>query len=402
MEWRARILSELVAGAEIGLMGLDFPTPADCFGLVKDGVLLTGLPPEPGTEVRIIVDGHPEWRTLIPHGEGFLAHSSRYGPKAICLTKAEAVLLPVDRTALYRAIAAELGCSRAAPEQHAMGVWSIGVKHLPNVGSAKVLIVEQGAAKHALEQAIRQAAFKWLCVLGIGSPIAGLEALGSDIGKVIFGGVLESNDERFLSVALDDMDAITPPPQKGAHIDIEAKPALLVVNGVSLQLPMNQSRPVAGVLLLNYLFENPYAVIPIWKLEAEVFPEKSSHEDMAFGTDDVLDAKAVASIRVDAEKAARELAALRRKSNASLGEIKSAEDEVERLIDALNKNHAPAGRKKQLGQTSSESARQRVKGNFRKVFEFVQKQNKRVGEQLKSAVRQGYEVMFLPPPDWGM
>ena len=402
MEWRARILSDLFAGVEIGLLGLDFPTPAVCSRLIKDGVLARGLPPEPGTEVRVTVDGRPEWRTLVPHGQGFLAHSDRYGAMAIRISKADADLFIVDRMTLYRDIAMDLGCSRAAPERHAMGVWSIGVKHLNNVGSARVFIVEQGAAKNDLEQAIRQAVFKWLCVLAIGSPIAGLDAMGAEIGKVIFGGVLESNDARFLSVALEEMDAITPPPQKGARIDIETKPALLVVNEVSLRLPMNQSHPATGVLLLNYLFEKPYTVIPIWKLESEVFPEKRTHQDMAFGTDDVFDEKTVASIRADAEKAARELAALRRKNDASKSEIESAEDEVERLMDALNASRTSGGRKKQLGESSSESSRQRVKNNLRKVFDEVQKQDAKIGEQLKSAVRQGYEVMFLPPPDWGM
>jgi hypothetical protein len=392
-------LSELVAGAEIGLLGFDFQPPEVLSALLKDGVLRSGIRPEPGTDVRICVEDVLEWRTLVPFKGGALAHAD--GRKAISLSHAEAMLHPVDRGGLYRTMVDDLSC-RPDIRELAVGIWQLGTFQHPDGTRAKVVIVEQGTPPDTVAQQVQALQYTCIFLLGMGKATVSLDSLNRIAGKTILHGQLGTDGDRFYCTAMDEAEDLATPSHPDTYIDINAKPPVLVVNGVSLQLPMNQSNPATGVLLLNYLFEHPCAVVPSWKLELEVFPEKRSHQDTAFGTDPVSDEKAVASIRTDAEKAARELAFLRRKRDASQSEIKSAEDEVERLMDALNASRTSRGRKQQLGESSSESARQRVKNNLRKVFDEVQKQDAKIGEQLKSAVRQGYEVMFLPPPDWGM
>lgn len=402
MEWRRLILSELVAGGEVGLLGLDFPTSAVRAGLVKDGILTAGQPVESGTDVFMPVGGRREWRTLVSTKDGFLAHPTRYGAKATVVKECDGILYSLDRKALYRRVAKDLGCRHGEPEKHVPGVWSIGTKHLAKAGAAKVYIVERGVAKDVLERVVRAAHFKWIYVLGVGAPLLALDALSSQVDKVVVGGMLKANDERFFSAELEEMDSVVPPPQDGAFLDITSNPAVLVVGGVSISLPMDRGKPTAGVLLLSYLLENPYNVMPAWKLDGEVSSERRAHEDIAFGTDAEVDDKAVAAIRGDAQNAARELASLRRRSDASEVEIKAAENEVERLMEALSKTRAPGGRRRQLGSSSAELARQRVKNNLRPVLKEIARQNPAVAEQVKSALHQGYEVMFVPPPSWGM
>ena len=215
MEWRARVLSDFVAGVEIGLVGVDL-APADRKELLHKRVLDRPVPPDVGSELRFLINDKPEWRVFVPQGNGFLAHSEGGAGNPVTLTAADAAIYTLNRGPFYDVVAAELSC-RPEVQEMAPGIWMVGVFAFGTGTRARVLVVENGVRPDDLVRAVKALSFKCIFVLTTGTANGICEGLKTLSEKTIHVGILEASANGFFSNVLkESIDLVTPPP-KGAY-----------------------------------------------------------------------------------------------------------------------------------------------------------------------------------------
>jgi hypothetical protein len=395
MKWRARVLSELVAGAESGLLGFDFQTPEILSALLKGGVLRSGIRPEPGTDVAIDVDGLREWRTLVPYKGGALAHAD--GRKAISLSHAEAMLYLVDRSGLYRTMVDDLSC-RPDIRELAVGIWQLGTFQHPDGTRSKVLIVEQGTPPNTVVQQVQALQYTCVFLLGVGKATESLDSLNKIAGKTILHGQIETDGNRFYCTAMDEAEDLATPSRPDTYIDTKVFPPILVMQGVTVKLPIKGKQVSDGVLFLEYLFDHPRDVISAWDLEGAVFPDRREKQAIIFGVDDRMSPEAEEKLK----SRARDLQEILNDRHASDDEKGKAIDELEQINEELSCVRSQSGTTKQLGTSDGQRATGRVRKALDKVVESVRGQNAELGQALHEAVDRATEVQFRPPPDWGL
>jgi len=394
MEWRARVLFDLVAGVEIGLVGIDL-APADRKELVHEGVLDRPVAPDAGSELRFLVDNKPEWRVFVPQGDGFLAHSPGGAGKPVALAAVDAAIYTLNRGRFYNVVAAELSC-RPEVQELASGIWMIGAFALGNGTRARVLILERGVRPNDADGAVKALTFKYLFILSAGTSSGICDGLKPPPDKTIYRGILEASANAFFSNALKESgDFVTPTP-KGAYIDTSTLPPLMVVHGQQFRLPMNAGKPSDGVLLLEYLFDHPGTVFSAWDLEGLVFPDRREKRGILLGVDNRQTQETESNLK----KRALELGEILKDQHLPAEEIEDAREELEAIQHELSKARSPSGRKKQLGESDAQKATGRVRKALDKVVDRVRDQSSELGQALDQALDRATDVQFRPPPDW--
>jgi len=394
MEWRHRVLSDLVAGAEIGFVGNDL-TLAERKELIKNGVLANSVAPDAGSELRFLVDDKPEWRVFIPHGDGFIAHREDAAGKPVVLKAGDAMIFTLNRRRVYDVVAADLSC-RPDIQKLASGIWMIGAFALGNGTRARIIILERGVRPHDLADAVKALTFKCLFILSVGTTNGICDGLTPPSDKTIHRGILEATANAFFSNAMKESgDFVTPLP-KGAYIDTSVLPPLLSIHGEQFRLPMNAGKPSDGVLLLEYLFDHPGDVFPAWELEGLVFPDRREKHGIQLGVDNRQTEETESNLKKEALK----LGAILKDQSLPAMEIADAREELESIQEELSKARTPSGRWKQLGESDAQKATGRVRKALDKVVERVLAQNIELGQALDQALDRATEVQFRPPQDW--
>lgn len=401
MTWRSKALRELRAGASVTLSTFDFADTAERASLSAGGLLSFGLPPETGEEVWIDSSEGGDWYDLVRDGDGYIGYP-RARTATIRIKEHDARPIGVNRPALYRILADDLRCLSNV-EKVVEGIWSVGTIQIPDQGRAKVCVVELGTSREALELVLRKSAFKILCVCFVDNVPAGFADIAASCGKiVVFGRLTVDSTGRFRSPATDELSGVKTPESIGARIDAVASPPLLVVANERIELPMDGARPSSGVLLLAYLFEHAREPLTCWELERAVFRDKRDAQTAPIGGDEMLDPRAEAQLRRSIKDQAAEIADMESDSSIPADEISAARHELERLTDAYRRSHAPGGKKKILGTTDSEKARQRVRKALGKVVDTVRGQSRNVASALEHSMGKGGHILFNPPAEWGL
>ncbi len=394
MDWRHQLLSELLAGREVVVHGMDLHDANAVFYCLSKGILSRDLPLESGDETWIGAKRGGGWYDIVCSNDELIAMPKK-GGHAIKLSGDMASQFRLNRESLFKLIAEETGC-RPSVAYLAHGVWAIGTIKLTGFGYAKVLIVEQAVSHNDVVAVIERVNHKVIFVLGLDAQISALDNARFDRTATVITGTLEVKSEKFFCSALEERDSARAPENNRVWLNVEAVPPLLWVRGKSFKLPTKQSRPGAGVLILDYLLSNPGAPISCWDLESAVFPEKRQHVGIQLGSDAILDKQT----RVQCDDRLKQLAETIASTSTAPAVRMAAIEEQQEIKLTLKKAQRPDGKTKSLGPSDSDRVRQRVRKNLGAVIKAVQDQDEEIGRTLGQALGDGDPVMFSPPLGW--
>jgi hypothetical protein len=294
------------------------------------------------------------------------------------------------------------------------GLWELGRKNIAGQGRARVIFVEQGVEKNDIVACLALHGFKTNCLLFHGKPPAQI----SVPDKNVVSSPVLVEDGRFFTEVFEDLVASRPDSIPGTGVDLDSTPQRLVILGEEFEMPLHRGKPLIGLRYLATCFDLARQCIPVWDLFVAVKPGLS---DLDRGLDSTgmkrsverpsiqpvwEDAKMDAATRKivgqDLAKKRKRLESLAEQGVTTGAEVRNLNKEVAELKKYLDEGQGINGRKRALKHGDKEKARDSVRGGIKKVIEIVENQNPARAEELRSSLDLGYDVMFKPPPDWGI
>lgn len=366
--------------------------------LAGQGILQQGFPPESGDSLVLEHEGERVAFGVFKTGERYMCQEEREAnPRSLTRTAAELTLFQIQRSALYRAIAEDLGIVPEAAELHP-GIWELGRRAVPGHGRAKVIFVETGHRSEQLQLCLLQETFKLVCVLGHDSTPSNMDVSS----KTVITGMVRVRAERFVSEVFEDLTASVGESKSATFVDLEATPAALFIAGQQFKLPMANRQPADGCRYLAHLFDHTGEPFSCWELYCAIRPELREKAGGQTRTDPAIDPQAKREFQTELSKARADLEEAERDQTMPESEIDRLQHNYERLLEQKAKLINLAGKSRALPGSDSEKARQNVRKALQVVTRAVSEQDADVGFALKIALGKGDPVTFLPPSEWGM
>jgi hypothetical protein len=302
------------------------------------------------------------------------------------------------------------------------GIWELGRRNIPGKGRAKVFFVEQGVEKNDLIACISQHGFKLNCLLFHGKSPAQISVPDKN---VVSSPVLVA-DGCFVTEVFEDLAASRPDLIPETGVDLDSTPQSLVILGEEFQMPLHRGKPLIGLKYLATCFDRARQCIPVWDLFVAAKPGLA---DIDSDSDDEADTELVSTgmklsderliiqpgwedVKVDSDtrkivgqdlaKKRKRLESLAKRGIQTGVEVSKLTKEIADLKKYLDAGQGVGGRKRALKHGDKEKARDSVRGGINKVIAIVERQNPARAEELRNSLDLGYDVMFKPPPDWGI
>jgi len=310
----------------------------------------------------------------------------------------------------------------------ATGVRELGRKNIPGQGKAKIILVGQGVRENDLVARLVQDGFKTICLLYHGSPPGRVSFRDKTV--VLSPVMLQAG--RFVTEAIEDLAASRTESIPETWVDLESTPQKLVLCGEDFPMPMHKGTPLIGLKYIAVLFDRARECIPVWDLFVAAKPGLSDlGADGSYGEEeeDPTDMEQVstgmklsdnlssicpgwedASMDPDTRKIIGQDLAKKRKRLENLAkqgvqtgsEVRNLTKKISKLKTYLDAGQGAGGRKRAIKHGDKEKARDSVRGGIKKLIEPIEKQNPARAEEFKNSLDLGYDVMFKPPPEWGI
>jgi hypothetical protein len=400
--------------------------------LADQRVVQPGFPPDSGDSLVLVYEGEAVAFSVFKVGNGYLCREERdANPRTLKgLSADELRLCHLNRVEFYRVLAGDLAID-ADPVEVARGIWRIGRRTMAGLGRTCVYLVEPGFCEEHLERALIRESFKVVCLLGVGAmPHAEVPS-----GIKLVTGIVEVRAGSFHSNIFEDLAASVGAPAAATYVDLESSPQRLVICGEEFPMLEHLGNPLVGLKYLEFLIDHPREPIAAWKLFLAANPglndgarsmlmaddfdgEEGELDQEAVVTgirqtderpelqpgweDDKADAKALRSVREDLARKREQLSQLHAEQPQSDRKIRDLEQEISRLEDYLGAGNGPKIRVRPIKHSGREKARDSVRNGLKTVIARVAKQNKERAQELDLSISKGYDVMFTPPPDWGL
>jgi hypothetical protein len=310
------------------------------------------------------------------------------------------------------------------------GLWELGRKNIAGQGRARVIFVEQGVEQNDIVACLALHGFKTNCLLFHGKPPAQV----SMPEKNVVSSPVLVEDGRFFTEVFEDLVASRHDSIPGTGVDLDSTPQRLVILGEEFEMPLHRGKPLIGLRYLATCFDLARQCIPVWDLFVAVKPglsdldrgldvDESENEEDTVDTELVstgmkrsverpsiqpvwedakMDAAARKIVGQDLAKKRKRLESLAEQGVTTGAEVRDLNKKVAELKKYLDEGQGINGRKRALKHGDKEKARDSVRGGIKKVIEIVENQNPARAEELRSSLDLGYDVMFKPPPDWGI
>jgi hypothetical protein len=393
--------------------------------LLDQRIFSSGFPPDSGDSVVLDHDGDSVAFSVMRRGQRLICIEEREAnPRTLDLSPEELRLCELNRASFYQVLAVDLGIAPDLAEQ-ARGIWRIGRRTIRDLGRACIYLVEPGFRPTDLELILDRETFKFVCVLGINDmPEA------AAVGKSIMTGLVRDHEGKFHSEVFADLLASTAPSSAATYVDLGSMPQKLVICGEEFLMAEHKGQPPIGMKYLEHLFDNVREAIPVWTLYLAANPGLSEvamvvgqeDEDEEIDEDAVMTGakrgqkqhvlrpnweeestnfKSRKLAMTELSKKREQLEQMISKSAAS-ERTKELQAEIVKLEKYLGIGKHPRNRHRPIKNSDLEMARKSVSNGIDVVIRRVAKQSQDRARNLSESIHQGYEVMFNPPPDWGL
>jgi hypothetical protein len=406
--------------------------PACAFGvspmaeLVRGGLFVRGFPPDSGDHIGLEIDGEvSEFCVYRVRGEFHCEEIREANPRHLRYSEDDLTMHTLVRTRFYQDMAGDLGITGQLAEV-ARGIWEIGRRNLPGHGRVKVYFVEEGVGHAEITACIAKHGFKLNCVL-FSERGPGNVSLPD---KQVQAAQLLVRNGRFLTEAFEDLAASGPDSIPETGVDLDSTPQKLVILGEEFLMPLHKNKPLIGLKYLSMMFDQPRDTIPAWDLFLAGHPGDSDNEEdddedgddptgsgeIMTGTkrhdkrakvrpsweDTKMDSNTWRAVGQDLDKKRKRLESLAKQGVQTGAEARNLKKEIEELKKYLDSGQGADGRKRAIKHSDRDKARDSVRGGIKVVIQHVAKQNPARAEELRNSLDLGYDVMFKPPPDWGI
>jgi len=428
MTWREKALRDLDAGC-------DSVVPTYAFGkilmaeLVRSGIYEAGLPPEACDCIVLDTDSGPSEFIVYEIQKRILCEEHGNAKKReFWFNQWEELRWhTINRQAFYALMAVDFGVAGSVVRLD-RGVWEIGRKNIPGYGRAKIIFVEQGVGENDLVACLVRHGFKTNCLLFHGKPPAQISVPEK---SVVASSVLVM-DGRFVTLVFDDLAASRSESVPETGVDLDSTPQKLVICGEDFPMPLHKGNPLIGLKYFAVLFDRAREVIPVWDLfvaakpglsdpDADVSNEGDEEDptdtdQVSTGIkrsdnrpsirpgweDDTMDSETRKIVGQDLAKKRKRLESLTKQGVQTGSEVRNLKKEVSELQAYMDAGKGAGGRKRAIKHGDRDKARDSVRGGIGVVIQHVAKQNPTRAEELRNSLDLGYDVMFKPPPEWGI
>ena len=412
----------------------DVVIPAYFFGtalmaeLARGGVFERGFPPETGDFIVLDIDGESSDFGVHPvRGELVCYENREANPRTLRFSVEELTLHTLRRTAFYTLMAGDLGVAGPVVRLD-RGIWELGRKNIRGQGRAKIMFVEQGVGANDLVACLVRHGFKTNCLLYHGKPPAQINVPEKD---VVVSSVLVT-EGLFVTDVFEDVAASRPESNPETGVDLDSTPQKLVICGEDFLMPLHKGTPLIGLKYFAVLFDRARECIPVWDLFVAAKPGLSAPgadgsneegEEDPTDTDEVntgikrsdkrpitrpgwedvrMDSGTRKIVGQDLAKKRKRLESLAKQGVQTGSEVRNLKKEISELKNYLDAGQGVGGRKRAIKHGDRDKARDSVRGGIGVVIQHVAKQNPARAEELKNSLDLGYDVMFKPPPEWGI
>jgi hypothetical protein len=306
------------------------------------------------------------------------------------------------------------------------GLWELGRRNIAGQGRARVIFVEQGVEKNDIVACIALHGFKTNCLLFHGKPP---DQVSVPEKNVVSSPVLVG-DGRFFTEVFEDLVASRHDSIPETGVDLDSIPQKVVILGEEFTMPLYKGKPLIGLKYLSVLFDRARESIPVWELFLDGHPGDADNEtDDADDDNEATDSGTVMTGTKRQDKRAqiqpswddedmdaqsrkeigRELTAKRKqledliKQGIKSGrKVETLKQDIAECENHLNKGSGAGGRRRAIKHTDRDRARDSVRNGLAVVIGHVEKRNPDRAKELRSSLDFGYDMMFKPPPDWGI
>lgn len=395
--------------------------------LVRDGIYAPEFAPRNGDTIVIDTDSGPSDFTVYRIGTRILCEENRETKRREAWFDSDEYLQwhALIREKLYALMAGDFGIS-GPTSLLGSGIWELGRRNITGKGRVKVLFVEHGVDENDLVACISQHGFKLNCLLFHGKPPAQINVPE----KHVVSSPVFVSDGRFVTEVFEDLMASRSDSIPETGIDLDSTPQKVVIMGEEFPMPLHQGKPLIGLKYLAALFDRARESIPVWELFLEGHPgdednetDDPSHDNEAAdsgmvvtGTkrpdkraqiqpswDDVdMDAQSRREIGRELKAKRKLLEDLTKKGIKSGRKVEVLKQDIADFEKHLNKGSGAGGRRRAIKHTDRDRARDSVRNGIAVVIGHVEKRNQDRAKELRSSLDFGYDVMFKPPPDWGI
>jgi hypothetical protein len=399
--------------------------------LARNGIYQPGLPPETGDCIVLDTESGPVDFFVYRIGKQILCEEDSEANRREFWFDDEKDLRwhTLKREAFYALMSGDFGIAGPVVRLD-RGIWELGRRNIPSQGRAKVIFVEQGVEKNDLIACIARHGFKTNCLLFHGKSPAQI----SVPDRYVVASQVLVEEGRFVTEVFEDLVASRPDSIPETGVDLDSTPQRLVILGEEFQMPLHRGKPLIGLKYLAACFDRARQCIPVWDLFVVAKPglsdnDSDSDDPEDIGEEDSVDTELVSTgmkrsverpsiqpvwedAKMDAvtrKKVGQDLAKKRKRLESLAeqcvttgAEVRNLNKEVAELKKYLDGGQGIKGRKRALKHGDKEKARDSVRGGIKKVIEIVENQNPARAEELRSSLDLGYDVMFKPPPDWGI
>jgi hypothetical protein len=395
--------------------------------LVRGGIYQPGLQPEIGDCIVLDTDSGPADFFVYRIGKRILCEENREANKRELWFDDENDLRwhTLRREALYALMAGDFGIAGPVVCLD-RGIWELGKKNITGKGRAKVLFAEQGVGENDLVACVSRHGFKLNCLLFHGKAPTQFSVPEKNIvtSQILVDG------GRFVTEVFEDLEASGRESIPETGVDLDSTPQKVVIMGEEFAMPLHQGKPLIGLKYLAALFDRARESIPVWELFLEGHPGDEDNETddssddseaadsgmVVTGTkrqdkrvqihpswDDVdMDDQSRREIGRELKAKQKLLEELTKKGIKSGRKVEVLKQDIADFEKHLNKGSGAGGRRRAIKHTDRDKARDSVRNGLNVVIGHVEKRNSDKGKELRDSIDFGYEMMFKPPPEWGI
>ena len=195
-------------------------------------------------------------------------------------------------------------------------------------------------------------------------------------------------------------------------------------------MPIHKGSPPIGLKYLAMLIDRARESIPVWDVFLAGHPGDSDNEtagdedeDDLAGSEEIMtggkfsdkrssirpawedvDMDAATRARVSRDLAAKrgELESILKRGGTAGKVITKLREDIAALEQYLNAGQGAGGRRRAIKHGDRDKARDSVRGALKTVIKHVARQSPQRADELEKSLDLGYDVMFKPPPDWGI
>jgi hypothetical protein len=418
------MLHELSAGMPCVYPACAFEVPL-LAEMVRGGLFVPGFSPDSGDHIGLEVDGEMrEFCVYRVRGEFHCEEVGVVKPRKLRYSEEELVLHTLNREALYSIMADDFGIPGPVAEL-GRGVWELGRKNFPGQGRAKIIFIEQGVSENDLVACLAQHGFKTNCLLFRGNQLRQIQIPD----KTVIHSQVAFQAGQFVTDAFEDVVASRGHSLPVTGIDLDSSPPRLVICGEDFVLPVVHGKPLIGLRYLSILFDRSRDPIPVWDLVMAVNPppapdgsneeeedESVDPEQIMTGSkrgdhrsklrpqwnDEEMNAHSKKIARQELAKKQAALESLAAKGEKTGSAFNRLEKEISEIQSYLGGSQRLGRKNKAIKPGDRERARDSVRNGINKVIQVVESQNSERAKELRNSIHFGYDVMFNPPPDWGI